>query len=59
MKGLFFQYNNDQFEILSEPMMHPEGDIEIVVKRLSDNLCDIFSVSNIRTLYIDKAQMKD
>lgn len=61
MKGMYFvDQNNDAHQIISEPLaLNDQGEpiIEVVIMRLTDNMCDVYNVSNIRTLYTDKSHL--
>lgn len=51
MKGLFFKDRQGEgFEIVSDALMHPEGNIQVVIKRLKDGWIQVTDVADIDTV---------
>lgn len=61
MKGMYFVgLDNEVYTILSEPLVTGDAEscfIEVVVMRTKDNLCKIYEVANIGTLYTNLSQL--
>ena len=47
MKGYFFNFSGQVYEIMSDALMHPEGDIQVVAMLLIDNSLAVFDVDVI------------
>lgn len=54
MKGKYFKWHRRGYEIVSEALMHPEGDIQIVAMCLDDNSLGIFGIKTIDCVVDDK-----
>ena len=50
MKGRKFYFDGNVYIILSDAMMHPDGEIQVVAERLSTGEISIFGVSSIKEL---------
>ncbi len=53
LKSKFFIHNHAVYQVVSEPMMHPEGEFQIVAVDMSSVSPSVFGVESIDTLYDD------
>lgn len=51
MKGYFFEFNEETWEIISEPLVMPDGFISIIAKHCAKHTCDVFDIGSIVTIY--------
>jgi len=65
IKDMFFIHNYVVYQISSEPMMHPEGEIQIVALDTNSISPSVFGIESVGKLYddhniaFDKTQSKE